>query len=1161
MSTIWAFDLGKASIGEAVWNVRKKQFDHVASLLIPAEFASTKEAATRRRMLRTRQAHKAREAWLDEVWKAAGQQPLVGRRVGKVNGKWQLLHRGDERLEREFPKKGDTTCHTSCLLRIKLLRGDKLEPWQIYKALHSAIQKRGYGRVPWAAREVGGKELTEEELEKELIKQEQDLAKKDPHYREAIEAWPRFKEAVSDQYHFPCYYDAKQQKLWEPGPPEVVRDRVDHTAESTRNIRFDRDDVEKEVAELARRAAIQLPALADAFGLWKKEGWLVQRESPRQDKRFTVHAEDIGEFLVHGPAGKPSMEALKDFEQFLSFRREAGIHPGTGDDWLGATAQKTPRFDNRIVNDCALLDGMQVCKVEPRLDAKTGAPYPDSLLPSEVTFLMKLKNIRVNVEGGGQRPLTVDEVRAIFEWARAKMLAIKPDAKHWAEKITKSYAVTEKAWGSDKTLKKLSLRPLPGHEEVKPPKLEGRSRFSRPALKLIRALILGGRKPSIFLSLLEQADTALQNDMGMDVLVDDPVQKISGNKQKLPRQRPYLLLSQLKFLQDLARTNDTWEGIYLPEQRMDSLVAKHRDLDGVVDEDKAIQELIGANTDPIVRHRLTVFDSRLVDLRKKHGEPDSIAIEFVRTDFMGEQAKRDLAKFQKDREKVREEAKERARELEIDTRSAPMMYELWKSQGGDCLYCGQAISTGDFSACHVDHIVPRSRGGPDSMLNYLLVHLRCNETHSGKGSMTPFEWLHGNPSWDGYVKLVDKHAVTLRNKKVQLLLREDAPKLAERYTSLAETAWISRLAKKIINLRFGWTNSNDEDGDKRVTVISGGLTGRIRRKYKLNAILNPSAETEEDAEKKNRSDHRHHALDAMVISFLPGWVRDEKKECFFRFPEPVAQNPRNFFLKAIEGVTPKSIAHQKATLADTAYASRLKDQGGEEQVIVQRVSLEELAMQPVAQNKKEFSLDYLRKQIARVRDKVIRDDLSVFAQSGPTQLLWRQFCQEYQKPRKNGASGPRVVNVTVLSGLRTEYQEMSKDGSGTWRKGADNHQGQIIYRDLAGSAKVHPVYAHASISREMNELKGAGCSILGFFQSGCLVETTRNLLASDYSMVIKNERDQSRRISAEVDLPPCRLILRSIRTNKMMMELSLSNNARVVGKVDAWVAAGLRRLD
>ena len=59
---VWAFDLGKGSIGEAVRC--GNEFLHQASLLIPAEFAETKTAAGRRRMWRTRQAHKAREQWL-----------------------------------------------------------------------------------------------------------------------------------------------------------------------------------------------------------------------------------------------------------------------------------------------------------------------------------------------------------------------------------------------------------------------------------------------------------------------------------------------------------------------------------------------------------------------------------------------------------------------------------------------------------------------------------------------------------------------------------------------------------------------------------------------------------------------------------------------------------------------------------------------------------------------------------------------------------------------------------------------------------------------------------------------------------------------------------------------------------------------------------------
>ena len=101
-------------------------------------------------MKRTRDAHKARESWLNAVWRASGLEPLVGRRVERQQSKWQSVEETPGQinqrklLEREFSKKGDPTCYNSALLRIKLLHGEKLETWQIYKALHSSVQKRGY---------------------------------------------------------------------------------------------------------------------------------------------------------------------------------------------------------------------------------------------------------------------------------------------------------------------------------------------------------------------------------------------------------------------------------------------------------------------------------------------------------------------------------------------------------------------------------------------------------------------------------------------------------------------------------------------------------------------------------------------------------------------------------------------------------------------------------------------------------------------------------------------------------------------------------------------------------------------------------------------------------------------------------------------------------
>src|SRR5437868_8389071 len=136
--TVWAFDLGKGSLGEIV---RKgTEFLHKESLLLPADFAETKTAAKRRRMWRTRIAHRERERWLNQVLNDAGVEVLHGRNYDK-EGNWKQGEAGDARLEREFAEGGDPTCYTSCLLRIKLLRGEKLEPWQVYKALRSAIQR------------------------------------------------------------------------------------------------------------------------------------------------------------------------------------------------------------------------------------------------------------------------------------------------------------------------------------------------------------------------------------------------------------------------------------------------------------------------------------------------------------------------------------------------------------------------------------------------------------------------------------------------------------------------------------------------------------------------------------------------------------------------------------------------------------------------------------------------------------------------------------------------------------------------------------------------------------------------------------------------------------------------------------------------------------
>lgn len=60
-----------------------------------------------------------------------------------------ILEKDDKRFTIEFTK-DDNICN-STLLRIALLQNRPLEQWQIYKVLHSAIQRRGYDpNIIWA---------------------------------------------------------------------------------------------------------------------------------------------------------------------------------------------------------------------------------------------------------------------------------------------------------------------------------------------------------------------------------------------------------------------------------------------------------------------------------------------------------------------------------------------------------------------------------------------------------------------------------------------------------------------------------------------------------------------------------------------------------------------------------------------------------------------------------------------------------------------------------------------------------------------------------------------------------------------------------------------------------------------------------------------------
>jgi len=1047
--TIWAFDLGKGSIGEAV---RKgNEFLHKASLLIPAEFAETKTAASRRRMWRTRQAHKAREKWLNDVMREAGIEILKGRQIGKVDaegkeipedqwkrtkGEWVEIAKGNPWLEREFPAPGDSTCYTSCLLRIKLLRGEKLEPWQVYKALHSAIQRRGHDPdIPWKHREQRKRKSNEPDDDEAGTQQRMEQFEKD------LEAMAPGKP----EYHYPCYFDAWRMGLWNPGRPNELKERTDCRAKSRREQIVPRKIVEEEIRKLVEAASKHYPKLNGQ-----------------------------ARYLLYGPAET----AYASFDAKL--RTKYGLKEGGASDWEGVLGQKIPRFENRILNDCALIPRLHVCR-NPSPEQYKDLPE-DKLLPAHVTFLMKLKNMRVEEKTPGrkQRGLTAEQIKEIFGECnpRRKYNLTSTQWRKWCDKfdvlpITDAGEKTTSA--DDETGKK---EKKDERDAVAAPLPSGRSRFSRPALRILKALILSGIKPSLLHERLVKRDPALVAEIGIDILDAPPVneKKTDSGKRTIrnyvKQPRPWLLVSDLSFLLAMRKTGaqeDSWEDLFIPNQRLDQVV---QEISGDGNRDtkverqrkgKAIQELIGSQNDPKVRHRLATFWDRLKLLEtlpdkngKPIGEPGQIVLEFVREDFMGEKAKGKLKKFQDDRAEARKKAREHG----------GLKFELYEAQGGVCLYGKEVFKNGKciglenglpmpgtpgWDTLVIDHIVPREApyNGPDAAVNYVLT---TPDANNAKRKRTPFDWFHQDRlgEWDCYKNFIASKIGTLGGKKVQLLTRSDAAELVGKYTSLAETAWISKLAQTLVRLHFGWPLEH-ERGKERVTVVPGGLTGRIRRKYLLNTLLDErfknlataeiKPEDEEEAE-KDRTDLRHHALDAMMISFFPDWMRNPQKSDFFRFPPPLDKPfpgkrnkhaVREFFKTQLGEVLPENLFLEKAKLAEMAYGRSFQaEEASASATAVKyktaKMSLSDLAYGNAASGKAAYDLKQARRMANGIADDGTREKVQGFLKSRPTEAGWSEFCRNFETEfacqQKRGK--PVKIEVRKVGEIRTRRRKVKE---------------------------------------------------------------------------------------------------------------------------------------
>lgn len=260
----------------------------------------------------------------------------------------------------------------------------------------------------------------------------------------------------------------------------------------------------------------------------------------------------------------------------------------------------------------------------------------------------------------------------------------------------------------------------------------------------------------------------------------------------------------------------------------------------------------------------------------------------------------DVVKFQQ-----KEEYKKKEKEYKLDepSKAEIVKYLLWLEQNFKCPYTDQAIPLTDVFArgkvVEIEHIIPRERYYSNAYSNRVIT---WREVNQAKGNKTAYEFIVskrventvkvGNREYPlVYVDDWQKHVESMfpKGAKRNNLLRKEIPEEPVERT-LKETQYINKkLKEKLAELV----------GESKIWITSGAVTDILREKWHLNDVMkdllrerfenfnigeskerlnlvhwtkefNKKTDKYDDVEKftgfSKRVDHRHHALDALIIA-------------------------------------------------------------------------------------------------------------------------------------------------------------------------------------------------------------------------------------------------------------------------------------------------------
>lgn len=236
-------------------------------------------------------------------------------------------------------------------------------------------------------------------------------------------------------------------------------------------------------------------------------------------------------------------------------------------------------------------------------------------------------------------------------------------------------------------------------------------------------------------------------------------------------------------------------------------------------------------------------------------------------------------------------------------------YKLWLEQKYRSPYTGAIIPLNKLFTTNyeIEHIIPQSRYFDDSFSNKVICEAAVNKlkdnqlalefikNHGGQIVKTGFGKEVKIFTREEFEEFVKQNYAQNRSKKAKLVMEDIPDKMVE--SQLNDTRYISKYISSILSNIVRSDTNDDGVNSKNLVFVNGKITGELKQDWGLNDVWNdlilprfirlnqllntdkytawsekhqkyiPAVPLEESKGfSKKRIDHRHHAMDALVIA-------------------------------------------------------------------------------------------------------------------------------------------------------------------------------------------------------------------------------------------------------------------------------------------------------